>query len=228
MKHIPMIFNTEMVKALLAGRKGVTRRPMDPQPTDSDTGYMWWPSKKLETMVNIDKVTNNEEYWGDLASDICPIASIGDLIWVRETFAALGHNDYAQVNPNSISEIHEYRYKASERDSIANCKDSEVRGYKWVPSIYMPKSASRITLKVTGIRIERVQDITEDQAVLEGIQTEDECQRKAVESGLSWYQKPVECFKNLWGGIYNNWDENPYVWVIEFEVLERNVRNIAA
>lgn len=87
----------------------------------------------------------------------------------------------------------------------------------------MPRAASRLTLKVTDVRIERVQDITEEQAIKEGMPTDEECQRMAIESGLGWYQKPDIWFKNLWDSIYGNWHQNPYVWVIEFEVIHQNV-----
>ncbi|CAH0528458.1 hypothetical protein CTH30272_02143 [Allocatenococcus thiocycli] len=158
MKAVPMIFNTEMVKALLDERKSVTRRPMKPQPEASGLGYDWWPSKVHQTMINLDEV-KGDLFWDGVASDACPIASIGDLIYVRETFATLGHNDYQEVSPRNRSEVHEVRFKASERDTIANCPDWEVRGYHWRPSIHMPRWASRLTLKVTDVRIETLNDL---------------------------------------------------------------------
>lgn len=201
----PMIFNTEMVQALLGGRKTVTRRPMKPQPTDSGNGYMWWPSDVFETMVNLDKA-KGDLYWDGVASDMCPLVSVGDVIWVRETFAALGHDDYAQVNPNLISDIHEYRYKASERESIANCSDHEVRGYKWVPSIHMPKHASRLTLKVTDVRVETIGDLRKNK---------DQVSREGFES--------FPQFKHVWKSIYGDCQPTFYVWVIEFEVINQNI-----
>ncbi|WP_070964836.1 ASCH domain-containing protein [Vibrio sonorensis] len=220
MKEVPMIFNTDMVKALLDGRKLVTRRPL--------TIPECWElhDRKLS------KITSSHPKkgrWGALirkgigtdfpqSNLVAAPCFVGDLIWVRETFAALGHNDYEQVNPNNLSSIHEYRYKASERDSIANCKDHEVRGYKWVPSIHMPKTASRLTLKVTDVRIERVQDITEEQAEKEGMEP-------ARPSSL-WYPYRTS-FMDVWDDIYSNWNQNPYVWVIEFEVIHKNIRHVA-
>lgn len=205
MKAVPMIFNTEMVKALLDGKKTVTRRPMKPQPTDSGNGYMWWPSCTLETMVNLDKA-KGDLYWDGLASDICPLASVGDLIWVRETFAALGHDDYKQVSPRHLADIHEYRYKASERDSIANCLDHEVRGYKWVPSIHMPRTASRLTLKVTDVRIETLSELRKSKEQVE-------------REGFDSFPK----FKHVWQSIYGDCHPKSYVWVLEFDVIRRNI-----
>lgn len=228
MKTIPMIFNTEMVKALLSGSKAVTRRPLtvpdgwelhDRKPSKITSSH----PKKGKWGALIRRGVGTDFPQSDLVSAPC---FVGDLIWVRETFAALGHDDYNQVNPNDVASVHEYRYKASENPNLANCSDHEVRGYKWVPSIHMPKHASRLTLKITDVRIERVQDITEEQAVLEGMPTSEKCQRMAVESGLSWYQKPVTWFKSLWDSIYNDWSNNPSVWVIEFEVIHKNVAQV--
>ncbi|PMM60661.1 hypothetical protein [Vibrio lentus] len=203
----PMIFNTEMVKALLNGEKTVTRRPMKPQPTDSGSGYMWWPSKVHQTMVNLDRV-KGDLYWDGVASDMCPLVSVGDLIWVRETFAALGHDDYNQVNPNDVASVHEYRYKASENANLANCPDHEVRGYKWVPSIHMPKHASRLTLKVTDVRIETIAELRNNQAQISS-------------EGFESFPQ----FKHVWQSVYGDCKPSFYVWVVEFEVINKNVNS---
>ncbi|MCZ5870256.1 hypothetical protein [Vibrio parahaemolyticus] len=209
-KTIPMIFNTEMVKALVNGQKTVTRRPLKIPENWS------LRDKKLSTITSshpkkgkwgalIQNLTDPKFPQSDIVVAPC---NVGDLIYVRETFAALGHDDYKQVNPNSTTDIHEFRYKASENECLANCLDHEVRGYKWVPSIHMPRHASRLTLKVTDVRIERVQDITPDEAIKEGFN--------------DWTG-----FAFTWSSIYLDkslgWDNNPYVWVIEFEVIHRNV-----
>lgn len=168
MKVKPMIFNAEMVKALIDGRKTVTRRP-----------------------------------WKGNSHKPC---NTGDLLYVRETFAALGHNDYQEVSPLNTSDIHEFRYKASERESIANFADWEVRGYRWRPSIHMPRHASRITLKVNDVRIEKLNDLrkSNEQVKKEGFE--------------NWPQ-----FKHVWESIYGQSKPNDYVWVIEFEVIHQNV-----
>ncbi|EKF9299613.1 hypothetical protein O1B50_000106 [Vibrio cholerae] len=214
MKVVPMIFNTDMVKALMAGDKVVTRRPVSPKPEPSDYDYDWWPSKKLGSMVQVSGFEKIDcDYKRDLveemARDACPIANIGDLIYVRETFRLFNHSDECGCSdycscPPSGTPVY-----------FATCGDSES---KW-----KPRAASRLTLKVTDVRIERVQDITEEQAIKEGMPTDEECQRMAIESGLGWYQKPDIWFKNLWDSIYGNWHQNPYVWVIEFEVIHQNV-----
>ncbi|HCG8975229.1 TPA: hypothetical protein NJ623_004487 [Vibrio parahaemolyticus] len=229
MKQIPMTFNTEMVKALLDGRKTVTRRPI--QIPDG------W---ELHDRV-LSKITSSHPKkgkWGALIrkgvntdfpqSDLIPAPCfVGDLLYVRETFATLHSGDYQEISPWETS-CQEVRYKASEPQALAYESDHEIRGYKWRPSIHMPKHCSRLTLKVIDVRIERVQEITEQQAVAEGMPTDEECQQSAIKAGLGWYQKPAIWFKNTWDRIYSNWSQNPYTWVIEFEVIHSNVSKVAS
>lgn len=199
MKVRPMIFNTEMINALLSGKKTVTRRPVKPQPTDSGNGYMWWPSNILQTMVNIDKM-KGDLYWDGFASDMCPIASVGDLIYVRETMDINQYLDMYYLADDGLvdGDIPEDWYY----------REPEYVGR--VPSIHMPRWASRLTLRITNISIERIQDITPQQALLEGIKHQS-------------MNCPIAEFGQLWNSIYNDWYENPYVWVIEFEVIHQNI-----
>jgi hypothetical protein len=210
MKAIPMIFTTEMVKALLDGRKTVSRRPV------KRFGIFNWVVVNGETGIRwVTDKNNVHQKWLEFPT------SVGDLIWVRETFATLGHNDYKEVSPRNRSEIHEVRFRASEPDSISNCLDWEVRGYHWKPSIHMPRWASRLTLKVTDVRIERVQDISEEQAMQEGLAKHP--QLPAWWSPAGYHTSPIYAYEELWNSIYSNWEKNPYVWVIEFEVIHQNV-----
>ncbi|EPU4808149.1 hypothetical protein ACVXC9_002907 [Vibrio cholerae] len=246
MKVVPMIFNTDMVKALMAGDKVVTRRPVSPQPEPSDYGYDWWPSKKFGSMVQVSGFEKIDcDYKRDLVEemsrDACPIANIGDLIYVRETFRLFNHSDECGCSdycscPPSGTPVY-----------FATCGgDSES---KWKPSIHMPRTASRLTLKVTDVRIERVQDITEDQAEKEGVISNEKYGDLAGEENLFNCPKcegfqvhgyigygggvaegdcetcntAVKRFGLLWDSIYQNWNQNPYVWVIEFEVIHQNV-----
>ncbi|TOP71767.1 hypothetical protein CGH11_12995 [Vibrio parahaemolyticus] len=207
MKQMPMIFNTEMVNAILDGRKTVTRRPVK----------YYRPVQWKLSIIN-GKVVESLRGGEPLPTGIQLPCFVGDLIYVRETWREFKHSDECGCSDYcSCPATGTILYFASHDDGES----------KWKPSIHMPKAASRITLKVTDVRIERVQEITEEQAVLEGMPTDEECQRKAVESGLSWYQKPVTWFKNLWDGLYSNWSDNPYVWVIEFEVVNKNVSEVA-
>ncbi len=245
MKAVPMIFNTEMVKALLDGRKSVTRRPMKPQPEASGRGYDWWPSKVHQTMINLDKV-KGDLFWDGVASDACPIASIGDLIYVRETFCPDPDCDHDSWDDHVLSffEWNNCGCSAAFIPDVLKTNEHclfKAGGFpdlKWTPSIHMPRWASRITLKVTDVRIEQVQDITEAQAKQEGIRyhsiynewggVEAHPDSRHHAPQWRWYKKATDAFKCLWNSVYSNWDENPYVWVIEFEVIHKNVDAVLA
>ncbi|WP_136487839.1 hypothetical protein [Vibrio sp. H11] len=213
MKTVPMIFNTEMVTALLNGSKAVTRRPIR-----IPDGWELYDSK-------LSKITSSHPKkgkWGALVrrgvgTDFpqCDLVTapcfIGDLIWVRETFATLHPGqDYEEISPWEVG-CQEVRYKASEPTGLANEKDHEIRGYKWRPSIHMPKHCSRLTLRVTDVRIEKLKDLrgNPEQVQKEGFR--------------NW---PM--FKHTWRSIYGTCEPNDHVWAIEFEVIEKNVDKLTS
>ncbi|HFG1702722.1 TPA: hypothetical protein ACGF0Y_000424 [Vibrio cholerae] len=202
MKVVPMIFNTDMVKALMAGDKRVTRRPVK---IDYERGMN----------VPVVRGRNGEVSVLSFApiAGLCPFVNFCDLIYVRETFRLFNHSDECGCSdycscPPSGTPVY-----------FANCGGDSER--KWKPSIHMPRAASRLTLKVTDVRVERVQDITEEQAIKEGINKHH--QLPAFKSPIGYHTSPVYAFEELWNSIYGNWEENPYVWVIEFEVIHQNV-----
>ena len=173
----PILFNTEMVRAILDGRKSCTRRVVKPQPTAR---------------------------YG--AQCIKPPYQSGDILYVRETWKR-ALNGY-------------YYYEDWQRDDIADIT-------KWKPSIHMPKEAARIWLKVTNVRVERLQEITVDGCHREGINIE----TSAVTDGETLNRKhdfSLEKFETLWDSTVKKsdidrygWDANPWVWVIEFERCEK-------
>ncbi|HDZ9226535.1 TPA: hypothetical protein RUZ17_002988 [Vibrio cholerae] len=202
MKVVPMIFNTDMVKALMAGDKRVTRRPVK---IDYERGMNGPVVRGRNGEVSVLSFAP--------IAGLCPFGNFGDLIYVRETFRLFNHSDECGCSdycscPPSGTPVY-----------FATCGgDSES---KWKPSIHMPRAASRLTLKVTDVRIERVQDITEEQAIKEGINKHH--QLPVFKSPIGYHTSPVYAFEELWNSIYGNWEENPYVWVIEFEVIHQNV-----
>ena len=178
MKEHPILFSTPMVKAILEGRKTMTRRVVKPQPENKLQGYYLngayaWRDPEL----------NLDEYpYGNYTS--CPYGQVGDRLWVRETW----HQDTGLAG----RAIH---YKA----------DGEA--YLWKPSIFMPRRFSRITLEITNIRVERLQEITAGDCAKEG-------------SYMATDKDDEGGFVNLWDSINSKtfpWSENPWVWVIEFE-----------
>lgn len=193
----PILFNTEMVRGVLDGRKTVTRRVVKPQPTGDGS-----KPEELKTRPGCWNA------WGDDNVYRQPYAP-GDILWVRETWAAWSPT-YG-VAPKLY-------YKA-DGDAPA--------GIKWHPSIYMPKEAARIFLRVTHVRVERLQDITPEQIDAEGC-NEFVYSAKTGEplpSGPSWFKiawdKTVPKHPNKFKRYPYYWDDNPWVWVIEFERISK-------
>ncbi|MBL4278807.1 ASCH domain-containing protein [Vibrio fluvialis] len=186
MKVKPMIFNTKMVKALLDGRKTVTRRPVK-----FSRGENWHLSivdgKLCESLRNFKPMPTGIQF----------PCNIGDLLYVRETFRLYNNSDECGCSDHCncpASGIPLY---------FATHGDSES---KWKPSIHMPRSISRITLKVTDVRTEKLNDLrkSDEQVKKEGFE--------------NWPQ-----FKHVWESIYGQSKPNDYVWVIEFELIHQNV-----
>lgn len=188
MKERPIIFNSEMVRAILEGRKTQTRRVIKPQ-----------PEMKLDGVYQRRKDKTWSQYSLQAFKEKCPYGKVGDRLWVRESFKDWG------TGTKRISYKSDYTKEEEEIEFEAGGVTP-----KWKPSIHMPRWASRITLKITNIRVERLQEITEADARAEGV------------SGVY----PVDHFANLWHSIYKKkytWKDNPWVWVIEFEKIKPGV-----
>ncbi|ELY6326610.1 hypothetical protein [Cronobacter malonaticus] len=198
MKERGMIFNAEMVRAILDGRKTQTRRIMKPQPEACPRGGHWWPSNVFKTMLHVEEeMQNGKGGWDGLVGDACPFGAVGDRIWVRET--------WARYNIDQSS--HDMAYRATTPE------DWPEEG-RWRPSIHMPRWASRITLEITGVRVERLASISSDDARDEGYPA-----ARAEDGGNI---DPWLWFRDLWDGIYPEYSfkANPWVWVIEFKRVE--------
>lgn len=207
----PILFNTEMVRAILDGRKTCTRRVIK------------LPENMDGIPVGKSRDSNNPlgfMYPGGIKR---PPYQPGDILYVRETW----HKYTKRVGNGEGCHLTEfYGYKAS----IANSEDANE---PWKPSIHMPKEAARIWLKVTDVRVERLWEITEDGAKAEGAKQcyehVDRLENKPVtylaEDGHGYY---VLGFKNIWNSTIKKpdldqygWDASPWVWVIEFERCEK-------
>jgi hypothetical protein len=220
MKEHPIIFSTPMVKSIMEGRKTQTRRIVKPQPDDSGL----WNDDKFPRFVDSDLEGWNGtvEETGESKQFKCPYGQPGDLLWVRETFQ---HTRVLNLHPTD--ENYGYVYKADGQP----WKDYE--GWTWRPSIYMPKAATRIWLQVKEIRVERLQEISEENAKSEGILPLLASSMQLSTQGQLYfdYSKPKQffneglppfwSFNSLWCSIngHENWDSNPWVWVVEFEVV---------
>jgi hypothetical protein len=191
MKERPIIFSGEMVKAILEGRKTQTRRVIKPQPKGKYNMTLNSRAQFIE--------------WGNKAYyPLCPYGSVGDRLWVREVWRE-AYTKY--IGSNGII------YKADKEKSLGM---AEYCAYKWKSPIHMPRWASRITLEITDIRVERLQEISEVSAYKEGVNY------NPYTEGIS-----VMLFQSLWNSLAKKgfkWEDDPWVWVLEFERIRGRKR----
>ncbi|MBD8669783.1 hypothetical protein OQ519_25025 [Pseudomonas lurida] len=211
-KERPILFSAPMVRAILEGRKTVTRREvkkraaLDCLAAGFEPAFLALPGN----------------------ADLCPYGKPGDRLWVRETFAfadksgshdAAPDDHWRPARPGMEPEIYRCWYRAS---------DGHTADGFWKPSIHMPRWASRILLEITDVRVERLQDITEKQALAEGIvgvpfRPDDGwpiCTGYMVgpDDGKTGLQTTAaKAFAGLWDSVGGNWNANPWVWVVEFK-----------
>lgn len=235
MKERGMIFNGEMVRAILDGRKTQIRRIMAPQPAD-DIERGIFPNPEV-----IGWKSSRRHKHGSTTAHFCHYGKPGDRIWVRETWGVVSHAfsddglmiDWVPDRPATA--IHEmpfgngyysgYAIYAADGDFTWGDDDGYEDGRScWKPSIHMPRAASRILLEITDVRAERLNTISEEDARAEGI----------IDGGCLNCGEPEPCgcanpepdatdaFAYLWQSIYGqeSWNANPWVWVIEFKRVE--------
>lgn len=195
-----------MVQAILAGRKKMTRRVV----------------KDEQTLACIETgITEGID-------NLCPYGQVGDVLWVRETWC----------DPTPDKSGYPILYKAdfplvyNEGEVVLQAKD-----YKFKPSIFMPKEACRIFLRITSIHVERLRDISREDCISEGIGYQETTIQKIYRIGGDWYDyerktfnplpsgriSPSMSFMSLWRSINGaeSWNSNPWVWVVEFERIEK-------
>lgn len=243
MKQI--LFNTEMVRAILDERKTCTRRLVKPQPDEKHTcplGFVTDSTEKKEVGCFGFSI---DEYGGSIQY-AKPSYQPGDILYVRETvWQKTGH--YLDIDGETKGIFYnEYKYVATDDEPKIGSNHSWIKR----PSIHMPKEAARIWLKVTDVKVERLQEITEVQAQAEGIRgyskdgnlykyavTDDwwidfhNKHRKSFFGGTWWQDMPrtsKDAFSYLWNSTIkksdldrNGWNANPWVWVIEFERCDK-------
>ncbi len=232
MKHTPLLFKTDMVRAMLDGRKTMTRRIIKPQPLNNKV--------KANCLIVDNKLSAmwREGYGNRVAP--CPYGKPGDLLWCKETW----ENGNIPDDPPMI------HYKADDPDLAV----------KWKLARYMFKKYSRLTLKITDIRVERLQDISEEDAKAEGLFTREGDGGKpgwgykwkgtgyhgagygdfgitfhvadnqgVCECNVGW-KSPAQCaFRELWDSINGKtypWSSNPWVWCISFRTIKGNVLEV--
>ena len=230
-KERGMIFNAEIVRAILDGRKTQMRLIMKPQPKDCPRGGHWWPSDKHRTMLHVEEALQNSEgIWAGIVGDACPFGDVGDRIWVREAFQGplvseeLLEEYRAYPEKFENPEYCEYAADGGPRPEYCDLDDNLRHG--WRPSIHMPRWASRITLEITGVRLERLQNISDEDVDAEGFAGDYPTSAlPALFPGepSDWSHLSMQdCYGVLWQSIYGeeSWQANPWVWVITFQRVE--------
>ncbi len=229
----PILFGTEMVKAILEGRKTQTRRIIKPQPVQPvPLGWVCYSTKKNEE----GKFEWGKDIYGGITETVEPPYKTGDILYVRETWSIHSMSNYE----GKVKFM--YKARGDNGLEIRYVKDKRYDellqwSFKkpWQPSIFMPKEAARLFLKVKDIKVQRLNDISPREAFNEGVsniilESEHPLRNKAYERGEydkktgDLYAGTIEAFAALWDSIYDKqgfgWDTNPWVWVIEFERLE--------
>lgn len=213
----PILFSGEMVRAILEGRKTQSRRPLKPQPSAnrpefyadrynrSEQWAFWLPDNRM----------SEPRTWA------CPWGDVGDVLWVREALHRWpGSSSYA-----------------------ADGEPLEVQDWEWFdgyaqatcPSIHMPRWAARLWLRITDVRVQRLQEISEEDAKAEGVERDSRPfvygfrnygQQEFKAEHVSYFATARESFSSLWESIYGQllpgcWVDNPWVWALTFERIER-------
>ena len=209
-KERGMIFNGDMVRAIKDGRKTQTRRPVKASTSDLLDLQEKYPHKKY----NIE----------------CPFGKPGERLWVRETWQGPlvdeEHIEDYRANADKFQtpEFCEYAADGGARPEFCDLDDNVRQG--WRPSIHMPRWASRITLEITAVRVERLNAISPNDAAREGLVQLPASGRYCISQGDQYFggasRDAREVFSWLWASIYGDesWNTNPWVWVIEFKRVE--------
>jgi len=192
----PILFSGEMVRAILDGRKTQTRRVLRPQPVGLSLKGVFG-----RRAVFFEPGSGTETHTPICRDWRCPYGQPGDRLWVRETWREDSPDD-----PEGAV----YRADAP----------IDVPGFKWKPSIFMPRWASRLTLEITGVRVEQLQEISGEDCLAEGVD-------RAQMAEMTYITMPMfmrDRYRKLWDSLNAKrgfgWDVNPWVWVLEFQRIQ--------
>lgn len=235
-KERPILFSAPMVRAILAGRKTQTRRIVKPQPHSPMNALVpgdWWPHKG--TSWNLAHPAKHVQ--AHIVS-LCPYGAPGDRLWVKETWGLHAYHDYTDWHAGSVKGWSEEDVRML--GTLAFRADVDPEGAFWRPSIFMRRWMSRISLPITSIRVERLQDISEEDAKAEGVWLPDikptcPCETDVEEPGphlrtCAWRNEFIDPtglpyrdeFALLWASINgaDSWTANPWVWVVGWDKAE--------
>ncbi|MGL6245665.1 hypothetical protein [Pseudomonas sp.] len=243
MKERPILFNAPMVRALLNCTKSQTRRVVKPVGSDDgfvllDYGQGPWPYRSDDGDSAMRTVKRSGKLYLDETPHACPCGRPGDLLWVKETFKPIASgevkNGYGEVRygyaykVDSAVRWNEHQTIIHDLTGQPETGPMQFQPRPWKPSIHMPRRASRILLEITGVRVERLNSISEEDCWAEGIEEVmhdfDEASQFAMSKRLGCsFEDAKPLFAQLWESINGprSWEANPWVWVVEFRRIEK-------
>lgn len=207
----PILMSAPMVRALFDGRKTQTRRIVNRlSGVGRVTEFQSSATPGFDFTFRDRRLRWNDMTTADVLSR-CPYGQPGDLLWVRETWQHAPQKYCRCPQPSEPSPCDAWSAGTgcvSNRGDVVYAADGSSAPH-WRPSIFMPRWASRLTLRLTAVRVEQLQDISDEDAIAEGLMT----------------PSPVVAYRDLWESIHGpgSWDANPWVWRIAFDVIKRNV-----
>lgn len=204
----PILFSGAMVRAILEGRKTQTRRLWK-----MPRGLDWYVSGCMRGEETGDIHDPATSWWGHIEDMACPYGRPGDRLWVRETWA-----QPAALDPGPT--VYRADYPACVPTGFQNLPPAEA--ISWKPSIHMPRELCRLVLEITGVRVERLNDCSQLDAIAEGIAPELDGWMDYSNPSCQMCLDPVDSYRTLWNSINGAgaWERNPWVWVVEFRRIQ--------
>ncbi|NJC38179.1 hypothetical protein GGR60_002733 [Xanthomonas arboricola] len=196
MRERPILFNGAMVRAILSGAKTQTRRAMKVQPVRNGRFWEAYGAGWSDGMSSVPAVPGHS-----LATN-CPFGQPGDRLWVRETFSPIHSSVDGRLIEVDYRATYEHGHRMGDHMGIPKL---------WKPSIHMPRDACRLVLEITDVRVERLQAISDVDALAEGVDQ--------TNTSIAGYAR--QRFQKLWTDTGGDWDANPWVWVIGFRRTEQ-------